>query len=182
MVILCIIIGDVNQFIGYCLFPLDPWVFQERNIKKIFLILLKLARSTNYTFIIHAWGAGRAITVGLAWQPETLPLAVRLTMASILWLRHCDSSRPPDVDDSTANDVDLLSRPMSASRLSVSAAEFWPSEAVTAAPPSNVCSNTENKIFLYYYLYRVEGFKPVGQFYLYSIKQQLIQFYNKPLL
>ena len=24
-VVLCIIIGDVNQFIGHCLIPLDPW-------------------------------------------------------------------------------------------------------------------------------------------------------------
>ena len=27
-VILCIIIRDVNQFIGHCLNPLDPWLFQ----------------------------------------------------------------------------------------------------------------------------------------------------------
>ena len=28
-VVLCIIIGDVHQFICYCLISLDPWVFQR---------------------------------------------------------------------------------------------------------------------------------------------------------
>ena len=32
---MCIIIGNVHQFIGYCLIPLDPWVYRNRQGVKI---------------------------------------------------------------------------------------------------------------------------------------------------
>ena len=29
--IMCIIIGDVHQFIGFCLIPLDPCIFKDKE-------------------------------------------------------------------------------------------------------------------------------------------------------